>query len=372
MNLGTSDFNKTVCVSSSGKYQTAIGLAPSTDLTGNANIWISSDFGITWTDTENRTPPISGNVSIMTSISMTGLGQNQLITYITGNSINGRYNNDIVNILVSNNYGVSWVDTNFKAPSESAFGNVYVGGVTKVQSSLNGQYVIGISKYQDIIGNTYTNNTNSAFGVGNVFLSSIPITNGIFSTQYFGSDNTGNVFQTHGLQLSVPTVNTSAIVAGYDVNWDIAYINSVDQNGVNPLCLNTTGGSVGIGTVTPAYTLDVVGTIRATGQITGVSFNATSDYRMKQNAQPLLITRSIDLLKPVEYDLSGGEHDMGFLAHEVQEVLPFLITGEKDGPGMQSMNYNGFIALIVKEVQDLKKENRELKERMNRLEKYFM
>jgi len=35
---------------------------------------------------------------------------------------------------------------------------------------------------------------------------------------------------------------------------------------------------------------------------------------------------------------------------------------------MQRLNYNGFIALLVKEVQELKMENKRLKERMVRIE----
>ena len=99
------------------------------------------------------------------------------------------------------------------------------------------------------------------------------------------------------------------------------------------------------------------------GIIKSVSFNATSDYRLKNNVQSLESNKTIDLLNPIEYDLSGGKHDMGFLAHEVQEIFPFLVTGEKDGKEMQSINYNGFIALLVKEVQDLKKENKILREK---------
>jgi hypothetical protein len=51
---------------------------------------------------------------------------------------------------------------------------------------------------------------------------------------------------------------------------------------------------------------------------------------------------------------------MGFIAHEVQEIFPFLVNGEKDGKELQSINYTGFISLLVKEVQDLKKENKRL------------
>jgi hypothetical protein len=46
---------------------------------------------------------------------------------------------------------------------------------------------------------------------------------------------------------------------------------------------------------------------------------------------------------------------MGFLAHEVQEVYPFLVEGEKDVDTTQSLNYQGIIAVLVKEIQDLKK-----------------
>jgi hypothetical protein len=70
--------------------------------------------------------------------------------------------------------------------------------------------------------------------------------------------------------------------------------------------------------------------------------------------------------------MSGGNHDMGFLAHEVQEIFPFLVSGEKDGPYMQSMNYNGFIALLVKEIQELKRENKIINARLENIEKKFM
>jgi flagellar biosynthesis chaperone FliJ len=64
----------------------------------------------------------------------------------------------------------------------------------------------------------------------------------------------------------------------------------------------------------------------------------------------------VDDLKPMFYKnkLSNRE-DMGFSAHEVQEVFPFLVSGEKDENHYQSVNYNGFIALLVKEIQELKK-----------------
>jgi hypothetical protein len=137
------------------------------------------------------------------------------------------------------------------------------------------------------------------------------------------------------------------------------------------LALNPNGGTVFINRFSTdvyvnTYALDITGICRATSFVSG------SDYRLKTNIQPLLPSRTIDDLKPVEYDLSGNTHDMGFIAHEVQEVLPFLVYGEKDGENMQSLNYTGFIALLVKEVQDLKRDKKALEERLDRLEKMFL
>jgi len=88
---------------------------------------------------------------------------------------------------------------------------------------------------------------------------------------------------------------------------------------------------------------------------------------MKNNIKILSDSKSIDVLNPVEYDLPGGLHDMGFLAHEVKEIFPFLVSGVKDGAKMQSLNYNGFIALLVKEIKDIKKRLADTEETVHQL-----
>jgi hypothetical protein len=44
-------------------------------------------------------------------------------------------------------------------------------------------------------------------------------------------------------------------------------------------------------------------------------------------------------------------------------VYPFLVTGEKDGENLQSVNYTGLIAILIKEIQDLKERVKKLEEK---------
>jgi hypothetical protein len=82
-----------------------------------------------------------------------------------------------------------------------------------------------------------------------------------------------------------------------------------------------------------------------------------SDYRIKSNI--VLMGRSIDRLmslRPVNFtfneDITNTVVD-GFIAHEVQEVVPGAVTGIKDGLEIQTLNQSKLIPIIVKSIQEL-------------------
>ena len=63
----------------------------------------------------------------------------------------------------------------------------------------------------------------------------------------------------------------------------------------------------------------------------------------------------MDGLRPRFYHNDAtGKDEVGFLAHEVQETHPFLASGEKDGAERQSLNYQGIIGILVREIQEIK------------------
>jgi len=74
----------------------------------------------------------------------------------------------------------------------------------------------------------------------------------------------------------------------------------------------------------------VKGTITYTSSST--SYNTTSDYRLKENITPVQGAADIvKMMRPCTYNFkSDGSWADGFLAHELQELHPRAVIGEKD------------------------------------------
>ena len=96
--------------------------------------------------------------------------------------------------------------------------------------------------------------------------------------------------------------------------------------------------------------------LTVTGACSASSFNVSSDYRIKKNIQSLKeLPYSVDLLNPVYYfNTKTNKPDIGLIANEVQEHLPFIVNGTKDGVEIQSVNYISIIGLLIHEIKELK------------------
>jgi hypothetical protein len=76
---------------------------------------------------------------------------------------------------------------------------------------------------------------------------------------------------------------------------------------------------------------------------------------------------NVDNLKPIIYTHKiNNSTNIGFLAHDLQEYYPFLVSGVKDGTETQTVNYVGLVGVLTKEIQELKKEMKILQTIVNK------
>jgi len=109
---------------------------------------------------------------------------------------------------------------------------------------------------------------------------------------------------------------------------------------------------------------------------TTTSFNTTSDYRMKENVSPITSGLSvISALNPVDYTwTSTQEKGEGFIAHELQEIIPLSVNGVKDAvdvngkPKYQSVDYSKIVVHLVAAVKELSAKNDAIEARLFALE----
>jgi hypothetical protein len=116
------------------------------------------------------------------------------------------------------------------------------------------------------------------------------------------------------------------------------------------------------------------GTISTNGST--VAYNTSSDYRLKENIAPMTGALAIvDQLKPCTYVWkSTGELSQGFIAHELAEVVPDCVTGEKDAVNEdgsidpQGIDTSFLVATLTAAIQEQQAIITDLKARIETLE----
>ena len=106
-----------------------------------------------------------------------------------------------------------------------------------------------------------------------------------------------------------------------------------------------------------------------------VAYNTTSDYRLKNDVTPMEnALAKVALLKPVNWKWKvDGSHGEGFIAHELSEVIPYAVTGEKDAVNEdgsikpQGVDTSFLVATLTAAIQELKVELDVVKAELNTL-----
>ena len=155
-------------------------------------------------------------------------------------------------------------------------------------------------------------------------------------------DSSGNVL------IGTTTLN-QANTAGYAFNSQYLSIGHVN---------GTAGGAL---YQSFSYNGSAIGYISQNGT-TAVQYVTSSDYRLKENVQPMVgALDKVEQLKPCTYKWkSDGSNGQGFIAHELQAVVPDCVTGEKDAvdaegnPQYQGIDTSFLVATLTSAIQELK------------------
>jgi hypothetical protein len=255
-------------------------------------------------------------------------------------------------------------------PPAAVYGNAtattnYAAGVVGSAHSANGWGVFGIGGWLGVLGVTESTSDSSvgveavsAATTGSAKALEAVVSSPSGTAGQFGSSAAGAIlinaeFGPSGSRSSVFQVDTSGNV------W--------------------ANGKVGVGTSSPATSLQVVGDIRVgtsgtngcvqnfTG--TAIAGTCSSDARLKTNIRPFSpVLTKLAQLQPVhfnwkaaaypEYHFGSGTNS-GLIAQEVEKVFPELVS--VDAKGFKQVDYGELPYLMLQAIRELKGENDRLR-----------
>jgi cytoskeletal protein CcmA (bactofilin family) len=247
----------------------------------------------------------------------------------------------------SNLTGISWVGTATSALNMGSNNITNVGSITAT-GTVSANSFAGDGSSLTGISSSWVGTADSDLNMGSKNITNVSK----LETAYF---QLGSVTPTSTYPIEV---NTSGILrmtsSTAETNFACLIIKRSMSNGA--LIGFYKGGSI-------------IGSIYATSNST--IYNTGSDYRLKENV--IEMTGAIDIvnqLQPVRFNfISDPSKNIvdGFLAHQVSDICPQAVTGEKDAmkinretgveePDYQGIDQSKLVPLLVGAVQELKAE----------------
>jgi Chaperone of endosialidase len=293
-------FSPTLVAAANGDTLSGVYITPTFTngaFTGVTNWALNVVGNTTIGSTGNPTLTIRGTDTNYTGVlNLYGGGSGGQLINATGASTNNlalQINSSTVATLFSTGLGIGTVNIGSKLQVN---GNAAIGYSASTAAPTNGLVVSGIT----LIGTTTS-------GGAKMEISSN------------GND---------GLKISQP------VTGGFNL-----VCNAFNNGGTYYLALFQAGGTT-TGSITSNGTVTVYGT--------------TSDYRLKQDFKDYDGLSLVNKIKTYDYEWKKNKsRSYGVIAHELKDILPDAVSGEKDGNLMQSVDYSKIVPLLVKSIQEL-------------------
>jgi hypothetical protein len=278
-----------------------------------------------------------------------------------------------LNTTISN---LSVYVTNFNTSVNASFTdvNLSIAGISSTASTLNttvSNLSVYVTNFNSSVNTSFTDVNLSIAGIRSTAstLNTTVSNLSVYVTNFNSSVNTSFTI------INYPNPNFSNVsIGGSGVLFTNAIQSLTASANVN-LFSNTTG-IINCGSTTSTVNIGSTGgnaSLVVFGRVTATTFNSTSDYRLKENIE-YNVSLDITRLKPCYYNfVNDKEPKIGFIAHEVQEIIPEAVIGVKDCVDHdlivpQRIDYNVITAASIHTIQHLIKIIADLENRIENIE----
>ncbi len=296
----------------------------------------------------NQTNPLA-------RIAVLSTGGGSYLSFGTSSNYASGITNQAITIDYNGNVGIGNTSPAFKldvTSSSSSVAHFYCSagrGLVKTDGSTDSSFQM--CRNGSIIGWIQSDTSGTEVNLGT--LGAWPLNFYTNNTYRMGIDSSGNFivgqggtfnFSSNGIQLQPQgRINISS-----STDWLMEMGGATTQR----VRFYTSAGGTGT----------TVGSIQVSTSAT--TYATSSDYRLKKNVRPMTdALQKISQLNPVLFDWKiDDKPGQGFIAHELQQVFPEAVSGEKDAVDKdgninpQGVDASFLVATLVKAIQELKAE----------------
>jgi len=228
-----------------------------------------------------------------------------------------------------------------------AAGNTTITGFANASVSVNSALLtVGTSFIANTLGAFHTGTVNAAsLTVGSNFIANttqVTLAAGVLLSANGGVGTAGQVLASNGATGSPYWVTAGGAAGGS--NTHIQFNDSTSSNGSAGFIFNKTSNNVTVGNT-----------------VTATHFDSVSDIILKENITSISNSMHyINNMHPVSYNwISTGEKSYGFIAQDVENILPDIVHIKEDGT--KTISYYQIIPFLLSALKDQQKELSEIK-----------